>query len=96
MLLDVLFIFVGEMEKGCFYSFSAENKIWKKIILEKDVILPNKETIEVCNLGTVENPRYVVTENTVRKELSTHKVCESCGNNISKNSEKSNLHNNRR
>lgn len=58
----------------------------EKIILEKDVILPNKETIEVYNLGTVKNPRYVVTENTVRKELSTHKVCESCGNNISKHS----------
>ena len=54
----------------------------EKIILEKDVILPNKETIEVYNLGTVQQPRYVVTEKTVRKELSTHKVCESCGNNI--------------
>lgn len=58
----------------------------EKIILEKDVILPNKETIEVYNLGTVQQPRYVVHESRARKELSTHNVCESCGNNIIKNS----------
>ena len=58
----------------------------EKIILEKDVVLPNKETIEVYNLGTVQQPIYIVHESRVRKELSTHNVCESCGNNISKHS----------
>lgn len=58
----------------------------EKIILEKDVILPNKETIEVYNLGTAQQPRYIVTEQTVRKELSTHKLCGDCGSTIEKNS----------
>ena len=56
-----------------------------KIILENDVVLPPKETIEVYNIGTKEHPRYIVTEHTVRKELSTHKTCE-CGNVYEKNS----------
>jgi len=58
----------------------------EKIILEKDVILPEKETIEVFNIGTKENPRYIVTEHTARKELATHKICEGCDSPIIKNS----------
>jgi hypothetical protein len=54
-------------------------KTQEKIILEQDVVLPVKETIEVYNIGTKEHPRYIVTEHTVRKELSTHVMCE-CGN----------------
>ena len=50
-----------------------------KVILEADVVLPLKETIEVYNIGTKEFPRYIVTEHTARRELSTHKACE-CGN----------------
>ena len=57
----------------------------KTPILAKDVVLPQKETIEVFNLGTKEAPRYIVTENTVRRELSTHEECSSCGNIIEKN-----------
>lgn len=49
------------------------------ILLEKDVVLPSKETIEVYNIGTAEIPIYIVTEHTVRRELSTHKICEGCG-----------------
>jgi hypothetical protein len=60
-------------------------KTEEKIILESDVVLPIKETIEVYNIGTKELPRYIVTEQTVRKELSTHKTCE-CGNIFHKNS----------
>jgi len=45
-----------------------------KIILEEDVILPEKETIEVFNIGTKLEPRYIISESTVRKELSTHKI----------------------
>lgn len=57
----------------------------EKNILESDVVLPIKETIEVYNIGTKELPRYIVTEHTVRRELSTHKTCE-CGNIYKKNS----------
>jgi hypothetical protein len=57
----------------------------QKIILEADVVLPLKETIEVYNIGTKEHPRFIVTEQTVRKELSTHKTCD-CGNIYEKNS----------
>lgn len=60
-------------------------KAEEKIILEADVVLPLKQTIEVYVLGTKEFPRYIVTEKTVRKELSTHKTCE-CGNVYEKNS----------
>lgn len=56
-----------------------------KVILEADVVLPLKETIEVYNIGTKEFPRYIVTEHTARRELSTHKACE-CGNIYKKNS----------
>ena len=58
----------------------------EKIILEKDVILPEKETIEVFNIGTKEKPRYIVTKHTVRRELATHKTCEGCNGPIIKNS----------
>lgn len=61
-------------------------KLEKPILLEKDVVLPAKETIEVYNIGTVEKPRYIVTEHTVRRELSTHKQCEKCGSVFENNS----------
>ena len=42
--------------------------------------------ISVYNLGTKENPIFIVTEHIVRRELSTHKLCENCKNPIKKNS----------
>lgn len=57
----------------------------EKILLEKDVVLPLKQTIEVYNLGSEIVPRYIVTENTVRRELSTHKICTNCENPYIKN-----------
>lgn len=58
----------------------------EKIILEKDVVLPNKEIIEVFNLGTKINPRYILSEKTVRSEMATHKECDKCGDIIRKKS----------
>jgi RNA polymerase subunit RPABC4/transcription elongation factor Spt4 len=58
----------------------------EKIILEKDVILPPKETIEVYNLGTAQAPQYIVSEKTALYTLMTHKICENCGNIVGKNS----------
>ncbi|MFV5702201.1 hypothetical protein ACM55F_10045 [Flavobacterium sp. XS2P12] len=57
----------------------------EKILLEKDVILPSKKTIEVYNLGSEIVPRYIVTEHTVRRELATHKICTNCENPYIKN-----------
>jgi len=60
--------------------------VQEKIILEKDVVLPKLETIQVYNLGTPEIPQYVVTEKTAKYRLSTHKECEKCGSVYGKNS----------
>lgn len=57
----------------------------EKIILESDVILPEKESIEVYNIGTKEKPHYILLEARARKELSTHIKCE-CGNTYEKKS----------
>src|SRR6187402_1772068 len=57
----------------------------EKIILEKDVVLPPKETIEVYNLGTDKVPQYIVTEKTAIYKLTTHIECD-CGNVYARNS----------
>ncbi len=47
----------------------------EKIILEKDVVLPQKTTIEVFEMPAG-YPKYIVTEETARQHLATHKKCE--------------------
>lgn len=51
----------------------------EKIILDKDVILPQKETLEVYKLNVQGAPQYVVSEEKVKYWLSTHTECK-CGN----------------
>ena len=56
----------------------------EKIILEKDVVLPEKETIEVYNIGTKESPNYVLSEISARNQLITHYCCLECGSIVKK------------
>ena len=57
-----------------------------KTLLKEDVILPQKETIEVYNVGTAESPRYIVTEKSAREALATHSECSTCGHTYRKSS----------
>ena len=52
----------------------------KEIILDSEVILPEKVTLEVYNVGTENQPSYVLNETTARYILATHTKCSSCEN----------------
>jgi len=53
----------------------------EKILLEKDVLVPIPEKMDVYKVEGIPT-RYFLSENSVRKNLATHKTCEECGDTI--------------